>query len=94
MNLSPAGKPLVFGVSLERLNLSSSDKVPFIVRKIVEHIEENGRLDHWRRACNEPCPCVLMGSSGMQWCTSHVAIEEGVHPSCGYRGGCASFMWL
>eukprot|EP00731_Ephydatia_muelleri_P037140 Em0401g6a len=34
--------PLVFGVSLERLNLSSSDKVPFIVRKIVEHIEENG----------------------------------------------------
>eukprot|EP00731_Ephydatia_muelleri_P039028 Em1054g1a len=37
-----AGKPLVFGVSLERLNLSSSDKVPFIVRKIVEHIEENG----------------------------------------------------
>ncbi|KAL5479196.1 hypothetical protein EMCRGX_G022687 [Ephydatia muelleri] len=37
-----SGKPLVFGVSLERLNLSSSDKVPFIVRKIVEHIEENG----------------------------------------------------
>ena len=82
MNLSPAGKPLVFGVSLERLNLSSSDKVPFIVRKIVEYIEENGRLDHWRRACNEP-----LCSDGFQW-------DAVMYISCGYRGGCASFMWL
>lgn len=38
------GKPLVFGVGLDELTLVSSHKVPFIVRKIVEHIEENGRL--------------------------------------------------
>ena len=35
----------MFGVSLEELAVGSSHKVPFIVRKIVEHIEENGVLE-------------------------------------------------
>ena len=35
----------MFGVDLDELTLGSSHKVPFIVRKIVEYIEENGRLD-------------------------------------------------
>ena len=38
----PSGKPQVFGVSLEKLAVGNTHTVPFIVRKIVEHIEENG----------------------------------------------------